>query len=74
MTKKIEVLAAENQEDLENLGANYYSDHCDTIKEAKILAKRYLTEEYRISAESSVKMGYSQVLVNGECLYDFFGK
>jgi hypothetical protein len=73
MNKKIEVLAGHTQTDVLNGQANYYRE-CDTIKKAKAEAKRYLTEDYRILAEASETMKYSQVLVDGECLYDFFAK
>lgn len=47
----------------------------ETIGEAKKYAKRALTEEYLRHIESTgPRFEYSQVVVNGECLYEYFGK
>lgn len=73
MSKRIEAVAGYTQTDVLDGNINY-SRECDTIKEAKNEAKRYLTEDYRILAEASETMKYSQVLVDGKCLYDFFAK
>lgn len=71
--KKILVVAALNQDRLENDGCDV-DQECDTIAEAKKRAKYYLTEEYMNSCESTVMLGYAQVKVNGVVEYDFFGK
>ncbi len=70
--KSIEVVAAINQEYLELQGSEVIDDKCDTIGEAKRRAKYYLTEEYRNASEASTRLTYSQVLVDGVCLYDYF--
>ena len=46
----------------------------DTIKEAKEYAKRILTPEWAEVGEMSAPCGYSMVMVDGGCLYDFFRK
>ena len=71
--KLIEAVAGYTQTNVLDGNINY-SRECETIKEAKAEAKRYLTEDYRILAEASETMRYSQVLVDGECLYDYFAK
>jgi hypothetical protein len=73
MDKTIVVLAADSQEALEARGAEIEFTF-DAIKEAKAKAKYYLTEEYMNVCESSSRLGYSQVVVNGEVAYDYFGK
>jgi hypothetical protein len=73
MEKRIVVIAAVSQEQLENDGCDVEQE-CDTIAHAKQRAKYYLTEEYMNSAESTTMLGYSQVKVNGVVEYDFFGK
>jgi hypothetical protein len=72
--KQILVLAAETQETFEAQGARFEETHCETVAEAKKRAKYLLTVEYQNVIEASAPLGYSQVVVNGECLYDFFGK
>jgi hypothetical protein len=72
--KQIIVAAAETQEIFEASGPKFEETHCQSIKEAKNRAKYLLTVEYQNVIEASQPLGYSQVLVNGECLYDFFGK
>lgn len=73
MNKQITVIAAASQEALELRGADV-TVAADTIAEAKTRAKYYLTEEYMNRCESTTRLGYSQVLVNGEVRYDFFAK
>ena len=73
MTRRIVVLAAVSQDQLEHDGCDVEQE-CQTLAEAKNRAKYYLTEEYMQSAESTTMLGYSQVRVNGVCEYDFFGK
>lgn len=67
------VLAAETQETLDSQGAAIDNTNCETIVEAKKKAKYYLTEEYMNVCESSTRLQYSQVWVNGDLKYDFFG-
>jgi hypothetical protein len=74
MEKQIVVLAAVSQESLEFQGADVECPHLDTIGKAKSRAQYYLTEEYMRSSESTVRLGYAQVLVDGKCEYDYFGK
>ncbi len=74
MQKEIVVKAAETQEKLMNDGCDVDNNCCETVAEAKKRAKYYLTTEYMNRSESTVMMGYAQVLVNGECVADFFGK
>lgn len=73
MRKRIIVLAALDQETLEKKGADIETEH-DTIREAQKRAKYYLTEDSRLASESSYRLGYAQVLVNGEVHSDYFGK
>lgn len=74
MEKQIIVLAARSQEELAGNGADVEETHFETVAEAKKRAKYLLTDEARIAAEASELLGYSKVLVNGECVADFFGK
>lgn len=73
MSKTIIVVAAVSQERLENDGCDV-DQECDTIAQAKKRAKYYLTEEYMNVCESTTRLGYAQVKVNGVVQYDFFGK
>jgi hypothetical protein len=72
MEKEIVILAAKSQDELEK-GADVEERNCLTVAEAKRRAKYFLTEEYRVASESSERLGYSQVLVNNECVADYFG-
>lgn len=74
MTKRITILAAVNQEQLEHNGCDVEDTHCQTIAEAKKRAKYYLTEEYMHTSESTTMLGYAQVLVDGSCVADYFAK
>lgn len=73
MPKRIVVVAAVSQEDLEHNGCAV-DQECETIAHAKKRAKYYLTEEYMHSCESTTMLGYAQVKVNGVVEYDYFGK
>lgn len=73
MQNVITVVAAVSQEQLENDGCDVEQE-CQTIAEAKKRAKYYLTEEYKNVAESTTRLRYAQVLVNGTVEYDFFAK
>jgi hypothetical protein len=72
--QSIKVIAAESQEKFEFDGIEDHSQYCDTIKEAKERAKYFLTEEYRRVSETTIRLTYAQVLVNGKCRYDYFAK
>lgn len=69
--KIIEVRAARSQEDVLNHQCDIV-DQFDTIAEAKRKARYYLTDEYQQVIEASEPMRYAQVVVNDECLYDYF--
>ena len=47
---------------------------CDTIAEAKKYARYCLTQSYADAIESKEPMGYAQVIVNDECVADYFSK
>ncbi len=72
MTITVRVYA--KQEDVRAYGCELEYSHFDTLKEAKEKAKYYLTEDYRRSSEASDRLGYSQVLKDGKCIYDYFAK
>lgn len=73
MEKTIVVRACRNAEDHEH-GWDTEETHIETLKEAKQRAKYFLTEEYRNACEASEIMMYSQVVVNGEVVFDYFGE
>ena len=73
MEKQITVLAARTQDELETKGSDLENVHFETIAEAKKSTKYLLTEAFRLTSESSDRLGYSQVLGNGECVADYFG-
>lgn len=73
MGKKIVVLAAVSQEDLDKRGADV-DEICDTIAQAKRRAKYFLTEDFMNACETTTRLGYAQVVVNGEVHSDFYGK
>lgn len=72
-TKTIEVRAARTQFAVVNHQCDIV-DSFDTIGEARRAAKYYLTDSYQQVIESSEPMRYSQVVVNSECVADFFRK
>lgn len=69
--KTIQVLAARTQEDVLNHQCDVV-ETCDTIKEAKAQAKYVISDDFKAAAEMSEPLGYSQVVVDGQCLYDYF--
>lgn len=71
-TKSIVVLAATDQDSLATRGADVEDTQCLTLTEAKRRARYYLTDEYMQVSECSQRLGYSQVLLNGICVADFF--
>jgi hypothetical protein len=44
----------------------------DTLSAAKRRAKYLLSEDYRISSESSAKLVYARVMKGSECVWDCF--
>lgn len=72
-TKQIEVRAAKSQQQVLDHQCDIV-DQFDTIGEAKKRAKYYLTDDYQRIIESSEPMRYAQVVVNGECVADYFRK
>ncbi|HXJ37825.1 MAG TPA: hypothetical protein VNH18_01030 [Bryobacteraceae bacterium] len=70
--KTITVVAAASQVELERHGADV-EQHFDFVKDAKAYARNLMTDEYHRSSEATTRLGYTQVLVDGECAYDFFG-
>jgi hypothetical protein len=73
MSKTIMAVGFQTFEDYEQQRGCVIDHECDTVKEAKARAKRFLTEEYRRNSEASARLAYSQVTVNGECVQDYFG-
>lgn len=67
----IQVLAAASIDALDERGYDVDSFHCDTLKEAKELAKYYISDEYANVSESD-PLGYSRVVVDGMCVADYF--
>ena len=70
--KRIVVLAARDQDTLERSGADVESDYFTNLVDAKRYARYVLTEQYQRVCEASERIGYAQVLVNGNCVYDVF--
>jgi hypothetical protein len=70
---KIEVEAAHTQEAVESCQC-VVAETADTIAEAKRRAKYVLTDDFRRSAELSSPLGYSRIMADGECVYDYFRK
>jgi hypothetical protein len=84
MNKRIELLAGRKQSDVLNRQCDLAEEH-DTIKEAKARLRmvpngkgkreRYLfSKSYQDLIEASEPLGYAQIVVDGECLYDYFAK
>ena len=63
--KRIVVLAADSQDDLEERGASF-EQVCDTIKEAKATMKHVLSDEYARYTEMKQPFGYACIMVDGE--------
>jgi hypothetical protein len=72
--KQITVLAALSQDALELRGADVEDTGLETVASAKQRARYVLTEEYRRITEASERLGYAQVVVNGEVVADYFGE
>jgi hypothetical protein len=70
--KTVVVRACRNANDYER-GWDAEEMHLETIKDAKARAKYLLTDEYRNVCEASERLMYSQVVVNGEVMHDYFG-
>ena len=72
--KVIELEVADTQTNVER-GQCDICETFDTIKEARARAKLWLDPEfYRRASETDNVMRYARIMVNGECLYDFFAK
>jgi hypothetical protein len=69
--KQITVRACRNVDSYER-GWDVEQEHMLTMAEAKQKAKYYLTDAFMNACEASERLGYSQVLVNGEVMYDYF--
>jgi len=69
--KTITVLAAHTQAAVLNHQCDIVESF-DTIKEARAYAKRTLTDECMRQNEMSTPICYAQVVVNGECVSDYF--
>ena len=46
----------------------------ETLKEAKVKARHYLTDEYMNTCEASQPYSYSQVVRGADVLEEYFGK
>jgi len=71
--KTIEVRAARTQSAVLNHQCDVVQSF-ERIGDATKYAKRCLTDEYQHSGEASEPLQYAQVVVNDECLYDYFRK
>jgi hypothetical protein len=72
--KKIEVLASQTQTQVLEGQCAIAENHFDSIKEAKARVKYVMSKQYQNVAEMSEPIRYAQIVVNGECLYDYFAK
>jgi hypothetical protein len=72
--KQIKVLASTDIDTLESSGADVEQGYFETLASAKQRAKYLLTNEYRKVTESSIRLGYSRVLVDGVCIADYFAE
>jgi hypothetical protein len=73
MSSLVTVLAAKSQEVLHTKGAEVEEKHY-MVDDAKRRARYLLTEDYRITSESSEKLGYSEVWLCGNCVVCYFGR
>jgi hypothetical protein len=82
--KQIELLAGRTQTDVLNRECDF-SQAFDSIKEAKRklefipngngTKERYLfSRSYQQIVEASEPLQYAQILIDGECVYDYFAK
>lgn len=71
--KLITVEAARTQAQVENGQCDLVQEF-DTIAEAKERAKYYLTEQFMRVSEANETLDYARVIVNGECVADYFSK
>lgn len=72
--KTITVLAARTQLLLEDGQCDVVDTNCGTVTEARHRARYLLTDEAMRNAEASQPLGYSQVVVDGQCVADYFRK
>jgi hypothetical protein len=73
MSKQIEIQAAQTQTQVLEQQSDFVEVE-DTIKEAKARVKRITSKEWQELTEMSEPIRYAQILVDGECLYDYFAK
>ena len=73
MNKNISIEAAQTQSQVLN-GQCDFVESCDSIKEAKARVKRIMSADWQALTEMSEPIRYAQILVNGECIYDYFAK
>ncbi|MFZ1074776.1 MAG: hypothetical protein WAN50_00150 [Minisyncoccia bacterium] len=71
-TRRIQVLAYTSFDTYEAGNGCDVEMEFDTLKEARVNAMYYLSEAYRVVSEASERLGYSRVLLNGECVNDYF--
>lgn len=71
--KIIEVRAAKTQRAVLEHQCDLVNDF-ETVAQAKQQARRYLTDDYQKLSEASEPLRYAQVVVNGECVADYFRK
>lgn len=68
--KTITLLVALSREALDNDGATL-SGTCDTVKEAKIRARYYMSAKYAKRAELSEPLGFARVTIDGEVVFEW---
>jgi hypothetical protein len=66
MEEQVTDFAARTLNELETKGTNVEDVHFETVSEAEKRTKYFLTETFRLTSESSDRLGFSQVLVNGK--------
>lgn len=70
--KTITVLAFQSWQDFHNQSGAVAESTFDTLREARARARYYLTDAFQASGELAAPLHYSQVLVDGECVSDYF--
>ena len=73
MHKEITIEAAHTQTDVLNHQCDVV-ESCDSIKDAKAIVERIMSKDWQAMAEMSEPIRYAQILVDGECVYDYFAK
>lgn len=75
MSRTYRVLSYRTQADADGRGGCADERTTETIAEAKMWARRSLTEEYRALNGMSTRLGYAKVINDaGECIFDCFAK